>query len=41
MSDMTAVGALAEAYGLRFGEAAWLPDVIARYRLTPPFGTDE
>ena len=39
--DMTAISALAEAYGLQFGEAAWLPDVIARYRLTPPFGTDE
>ena len=39
--DMAAIGALAEAYGLQFGETAWLPDVIARYRLTPPFGTDE
>src|SRR3954471_16306287 len=32
--DMAAIGALAQAYGLQFGEAAWLPDVIARYRLT-------
>ena len=39
--DMAAIGALAETYGLQFGEAPWLPDVIARYRLTPPFGTDE
>jgi len=39
--DMAAIGALAEAYGLQFVETAWLPDVIARYRLTPPFGTDE
>ena len=39
--DIAAIGALAEAYGLRFGEAAWLPDVIARYQLTPPFGANE
>jgi mannose-6-phosphate isomerase-like protein (cupin superfamily) len=39
--DMTAIGALAEAYGLQFGEAPWLPDVTARYRLTPPFGAHE
>ena len=38
---LAAIGALAEAYGLQFGEAPWLPDVIARYRLIPPFGTDE
>jgi quercetin dioxygenase-like cupin family protein len=29
------VPALAERYGLEFGEPAWLPEVIARYRLTP------
>jgi mannose-6-phosphate isomerase-like protein (cupin superfamily) len=39
--DMAAIGALAESYGLRFGEAPWLPDVIARYRLTPPLRADE
>jgi quercetin dioxygenase-like cupin family protein len=31
---------LAESYGLQFGDAAWLPDVIARYHLTPPPGMD-
>ena len=36
--DMAAIGVLAQAYGLQFGEAAWLPDVIARYQLIPPFG---
>jgi hypothetical protein len=30
------MGELATAYGLTFGDAAWLPDVIARYRLNPP-----
>jgi mannose-6-phosphate isomerase-like protein (cupin superfamily) len=30
------ISALAENYGLQFGQAAWLPDVIARYGLTPP-----
>jgi len=30
------VGALAERYGLEFGEPPWLADVIARYDLTPP-----
>jgi hypothetical protein len=38
--DMAAIGALAEAYGLQLGEAPWLPDVIARYRLTSPFRAD-
>jgi quercetin dioxygenase-like cupin family protein len=38
--DMAAIGALAEAYGVQFGEAPWLPNVIARYRLTPPFRVD-
>ena len=32
--DMAAIGGLAKAYGLRFGEAPWLPDIIARYQLT-------
>ena len=31
-----AVAALAEVYGLQFGEPPWLPDLIARYDLTPP-----
>jgi quercetin dioxygenase-like cupin family protein len=29
---------LSEAYGLPFARPAWLPDVIARYGLTPPPG---
>ena len=32
------LGRLSEAYGLPFATPAWLPDVIARYRLTPPPG---
>ena len=44
LSDMTAVGApdpadiaaLAVLYQLPFAEPDWLPDVIARYKLTPP-----
>jgi len=44
LSDMTAVGApdpaaiaaLGERYQLPFAEPDWLPDVIARYHLTPP-----
>ena len=30
--------ALAARYGLEFGDAEWLPDVIARYGLDPPPG---
>jgi hypothetical protein len=30
------VAALATGYGLEFGDAPWLPDVIARYGLHPP-----
>lgn len=37
---LDAVAALADAYGLRFGHADWLPDVIARYDLNPPPGAD-
>ncbi|MCC0100293.1 cupin domain-containing protein [Streptomyces flavotricini] len=33
-----ALPALAAKYGLVFGRPAWLPDVIARYDLTPPPG---
>jgi quercetin dioxygenase-like cupin family protein len=44
LSDMTAKGApemaavagLAQRYQLPFAEPDWLPDVIARYHLTPP-----
>jgi quercetin dioxygenase-like cupin family protein len=44
LSDMTALGApdpasiaaLAVQYQLPFAEPDWLPDVIARYKLTPP-----
>jgi quercetin dioxygenase-like cupin family protein len=48
LTDLTAAGpppsdaiaALADSYGLRFGDAEWLPDLIARYDLTPPPGAD-
>ena len=30
------IGALAANYGLEFGDAPWLPDLIARYQLNPP-----
>jgi quercetin dioxygenase-like cupin family protein len=33
-----ALGRLSEVYGLPFATPAWLPDVIARYNLTPPPG---
>jgi quercetin dioxygenase-like cupin family protein len=44
LTDLTAVGApdrativeVADRYGLPFVEPDWLPDVIARYNLTPP-----
>ena len=46
MADLTAAGppqlpdvtALADRYGLQFGQPDWLPDLIARYGLTPPPG---
>ena len=31
-----AIASLADAYGLQFGEAEWLPDLVDRYGLTPP-----
>ena len=34
--DPTEVGEIADRYGMPFAEPAWLPDVIARYGLTPP-----
>jgi hypothetical protein len=44
LADLVAAGppafdqmaALAASYGLEFGEAEWLPDIIARYELNPP-----
>ena len=33
-----AVAEIAARYGLEFGRPDWLPDVIARYNLTPPPG---
>lgn len=33
--DPDRIAALAEHYGLQFGEPAWLPDIVARYGLTP------
>ncbi len=34
------LGRLSEQYGLPFARPDWLPDVIARYGLTPPPGLD-
>lgn len=34
--DPADIGALGEQYGLQFGQPEWLPDVVARYGLTPP-----
>jgi quercetin dioxygenase-like cupin family protein len=36
--DFQAVGQIAAAYGLKLEPAPWLPDIIARYGLTPPPG---
>ena len=33
-----AVAGLAANYGLKFGTPDWLPDVVARYQLSPPAG---
>ncbi len=46
LAEMTSVGSpdpadidrLSERYGLPFAQPDWLPDVIARYNLTPPPG---
>jgi quercetin dioxygenase-like cupin family protein len=46
MADLTADGppqfpdvmALADRYGLQFGQPDWLPELITRYGLTPPLG---
>ena len=34
--DFPQVVALAQRYGLQFGEADWLPDIVKRFDLTPP-----
>jgi len=36
--DPEAIGALAAGYGLQFGGEDWVPDLMARYNLNPPFG---
>jgi quercetin dioxygenase-like cupin family protein len=36
--DFEKIVTLADRYGLVFGEPDWLPDIIARYGLTPPPG---
>lgn len=36
--DMEAAAELSGEYGLPFAQPDWLPDVIARYNLTPPPG---
>src|SRR5829696_6202568 len=33
--DLTQLVALAETYGVQFGEPDWLPDIIDRYKLNP------
>ena len=46
LADLTAAGprkvpditALADRYGLQFGQPDWLPGLISRYGLTPPLG---
>jgi quercetin dioxygenase-like cupin family protein len=46
VTDLAAAGpppfdqlaALAANYGLEFGDAPWLPDIITRYQLNPPPG---
>lgn len=36
--DPAAIAAIAARYQLPFAKPAWLPDIIARYNLTPPPG---
>lgn len=38
--DLDAIAALADTYGLEFADAEWLPELVARYDLTPPRGAD-
>ena len=33
--DLTQIVALAETYGVQFGEPDWLPDIIDCYKLNP------
>jgi quercetin dioxygenase-like cupin family protein len=35
---LDSIAALADRYGLEFGEPGWLPDVISRFGLAPPPG---
>jgi quercetin dioxygenase-like cupin family protein len=32
------IGAMADKYGLRFGQPDWLPSLVSRYNLAPPPG---
>ena len=34
--EMAQMAALAQNYGLEFGEPPWLADIMSRYHLTPP-----
>ena len=34
--DLAQMAALAQNYGLEFGEPPWLADIMSRYDLTPP-----
>jgi quercetin dioxygenase-like cupin family protein len=36
--DPAVIGRLGDRYGLPFARPTWLPDIIARYGLTPPPG---
>lgn len=36
--DFERIAGIADRYGLVFGQADWLPEIIARYDLTPPPG---
>jgi hypothetical protein len=38
LPESSDVAAIADRYGLQFGQPDWLPDIITRYRLTPPPG---
>jgi mannose-6-phosphate isomerase-like protein (cupin superfamily) len=39
--DPARVAELSERYGLQYGRPEWLPQIIDRYHLTPPWRTDE
>lgn len=36
--DFEAIAGLADGYGVAFAQPEWLPDIIRRYKLTPPPG---